>query len=184
MPHQNPKTDEERRILKAVSEWLLTAQRAGYKLPLDAGQFAINMHKSSLLRRLLDGKEPYPFPPPKRYSYPWYSLLEAGEDSGYLEPWEASRFMKGRDDELVICQSLWTIVERLGEGHYHLQYNPEEGSVWELKPMTVEEVYAMQRPRTIKSRTDEQVWETARETQPKYGHLRLITPGKNTLPCK
>lgn len=179
MPHQNPKTDEERRVLKAVSEWVITAQRAGYKLPLDAGQFSINMEKSSLLRRLLDGKDPFPLPPPKSYSYPWYSLLDEGETSGYLEPWETDKIFKDKT-VVVICQSPWYIKEKLGEGHYLLQYNPEEGSVWELTPMTLEEVFKIRRPRTIKSRTDEQVWESSRKDLAKYAHLKLHTPGKNS----
>jgi hypothetical protein len=35
--------------------------------------------KSALLRRLLDGKEPLPYPPPKNGVYPWYSLIEDNE---------------------------------------------------------------------------------------------------------
>lgn len=35
------------------------------------------MH-SSLLARLLSGKEPFESPPPRSYSYPWYDLVEQG----------------------------------------------------------------------------------------------------------
>ena len=33
--------------------------------------------KSALFWRLLNGKEPLPIPPPTRYSYPWYEIIEA-----------------------------------------------------------------------------------------------------------
>jgi hypothetical protein len=32
--------------------------------------------KSALFARLLEGKEPLPFPPPTSFSYPWYDLVE------------------------------------------------------------------------------------------------------------
>ncbi len=32
--------------------------------------------KSALFWRLLNGKEPLPIPPPTRYSYPWYEIIE------------------------------------------------------------------------------------------------------------
>ena len=40
---------------------------------------AVDVDHSALLRRILSGKKPLPQPPPKRYSYPCYSLGEGLE---------------------------------------------------------------------------------------------------------
>ena len=170
-----PTTEEEQRVFKCISRWLTIADRAGREMPADPGQFCINMQKSALLRRLLDGTEPFPLPPPKAYSYPWYSLLEKGEVSGYLD------HSKYGDDRLNISQSLWYIIEQLGYNHYLVQYNKEEGSIWELSPMTEDEVYSLMRARTASRIADEEVRERSRQTLAKYGHLKLHTPGKNNI---
>lgn len=88
---------------------------------------------SSLLRRLLSGKEPLPFKPPKRYSYPDYAL-GGGERVIATEVWEA-RNVPGLDDPnhalLIIDQSRWYIIER-GANGYVVEWPDEPGSRYEV----------------------------------------------------
>lgn len=73
----------------------------GYNSPRD-----VDIDHSSLLRRLLSGKEPLPKPPPKRYSYPSYDLGE-GKPVKISELWEY-------EDMVVIDQSKeWKWVDKV-----------------------------------------------------------------------
>lgn len=66
-------------LIEKLALWETTRRKAGYfdthnisPLPL------VEMRKSRLLLRILQGKEPLPVPPPTFYSGPWYELIEDG----------------------------------------------------------------------------------------------------------
>jgi hypothetical protein len=79
--------------------------------------------KSALFWRLLNGKDPLPMPPPTRYSYPWYEIIEApGQhrvgDIGfhaYGKPLgQQLAEIRGTDieDRLFIEQCGWSVLGR------------------------------------------------------------------------
>jgi hypothetical protein len=94
----------------------------GFEFPTDFNQFKIDCRKSALLQRMLDGKEPFPIPPPKAYSYPWYDLIIDGY--GFPgEVWEASKVITGADElTLIIDQSGWKILEKLSDQDWIASY--------------------------------------------------------------
>lgn len=96
---------------------------------------AADVDHSSLLRRLLSGKEPLPFKPPKRYSYPDYALGE-GESRIATEVWETknSWLDNPNQDLLIIDQSRWHIIERRADGGYVVEWPDEPGSRYEVVP--------------------------------------------------
>lgn len=92
---------------------------------------AADVDHSSLLRRLLSGKEPLPFKPPKRYSYPDYALGE-GERCIATEVWETKNsWLKTERDVLIIDQSAWNIIERRADG-WLVEWPDEPGSRYEV----------------------------------------------------
>lgn len=78
--------------------------------------------KSALFWRLLNGKKPLPMPPPTRYSYPWYEIIESQEpqqvsDIAFrsygkrLDPRLAEIRGTDREDHLFIEQCGWTVID-------------------------------------------------------------------------
>lgn len=117
-------TDEQRRTVLAVAEWLrVRAEARGDKAGrLLAASLEVNADHSALLERLLEGRQPLPEPPPRAYSYPWYSLIEDGQ--GYaMEVWR-------RDDidaivgmpSVVVEQSRWDLVSENGAEDWTIRW--------------------------------------------------------------
>lgn len=84
--------------------------------------------KSSLFRRLLDGRPPMPYPPPCAYSYPWYDVVEntspiilnqvafEGERGSAMTLAEHARGRpQGGIGIVQISQTIWTLLERDGD---------------------------------------------------------------------
>jgi len=95
----------------------------GYDIPTDFNQLKITFRKSALFRRMMEGKEPLPLPPPRSYSYPWYSLIEDGY--GYPgEVWKPTSWDKCFTDypSIVIDQTPWKLLEELGEDDWIVTY--------------------------------------------------------------
>ncbi len=87
----------------------------------------INAHKSALLKRLLDGKEPLPVAPPLSFSYPWYDLIEDGYDEP-LEVWKLSR--PGEPDKIVINQHRWPLVRENAADDWVVSHT--DGTLWRV----------------------------------------------------
>ncbi len=79
--------------------------------------------KSALFWRLLNGKDPLPMPPPTRYSYPWYGIIEEPGphqvgDIGFhaydkpLGQQLAEIRGTDREDRLFIEQCGWSVFSR------------------------------------------------------------------------
>ena len=133
------------KVFDAIKLWRKTMREWGHVLkPYDGGrvgcqlcicnhddpdQMWADMTHSSLLSRILNGKEPLPTPPPRAYAYPWYSLIEDGKaeisdvhfhkDAGY-------------QGEVIICQSGWKVAEKRSDAEYLLQYQytTKDGLRW------------------------------------------------------
>jgi hypothetical protein len=96
----------------------------GYDFPRDLNQFKIQCRKSSLLHRMLEGKEPLSIPPPKSFSYPWYDLIELGIGHPF-EVWEANDSISSalaNFPAVVIDQSAWKVLEKTGEDSWIVTY--------------------------------------------------------------
>lgn len=92
----------------------------GYGFPSDLNQLIVAIRKSALFHRLMEGKEALPVPPPRSYSYPWYSLIEDGYGFPY-EVWKDENNMFGFP-AVGIDQSIWKLEEELGENDYIVRY--------------------------------------------------------------
>lgn len=102
------------------------------------------MH-SVLLQWMLDGNEPLPKPPPKKFSNPWHQLVVDGEGVA-MEVWSGEA---PRSNQVIINQHAWDILERTetgyiatyGDGTTKWSVEPIEGSEgvgsdglqWQLK---------------------------------------------------
>lgn len=107
-------------IIARFYRWLYIRRVNGRRDPFN---MRCEMEHSSLLRRLLEGKEPFDEPPPRSYSYPWYELLE----NGWARPGEV-RFRKDLGEDITdyheairlavaglqlhIDQTCWEIIDR------------------------------------------------------------------------
>jgi len=81
--------------------------------PRSLTQIGIDAEHSSLLRRLLEGKEPLEYPPPRSFSYPNYSLAENDD-------WHTSEFFIHKEDDnirgyplIAINQMTWRIEKEI-----------------------------------------------------------------------
>lgn len=92
-------------VYRCLTEWNNVARDAGYSTGIDS--VLANIDHSALLHRLLEGKEIYPSPPPRAFSYPWYALLEgkAGDHNEvHFHPNHDGR------EVVVINQAVWEFV--------------------------------------------------------------------------
>jgi len=72
--------------------------------------------KSALFARLLEGKEPLPYPPPTSFSYPWYDIIETpGKYQVTLGGLVADANANDTGEHLLLNQCPWTVV-RHNEG--------------------------------------------------------------------
>jgi len=87
-------------------------------------------HRSSaLFKRLLEGKQALPLPPPMSFSYPWYSVIESPRSVNLMVAFEGERGsamtlgeharrrpqVEGAIGVVQINQSLWLLLERTGD---------------------------------------------------------------------
>lgn len=84
----------------------------------------ISLQHSSLFKRILKKQKLFLYPPPKSYSYPWYELLEKGEDDIV----EHHAFTDNNKKMISINQSQWEII-----GENKLRYTINEDIYYEAK---------------------------------------------------
>jgi hypothetical protein len=96
-------------------------QENGMDFPNDLNHLKITIRKSALFHRMMEGKEPLPEPPPRAFSYPWYEIIEDGY--GYPhEVWEATEKAFVDFPAIGIDQSIWKLIEKLGDNDYIVSY--------------------------------------------------------------
>ncbi len=82
-------------------------------------QLIIDLTHSGLLVRLLSGKSPFPTPPPRSFSYPWYQLLETKQ-----QPCDV--YVGGDEfNEVFIDQCRWDIKERVSSTELLVSFNDD-----------------------------------------------------------
>lgn len=103
-------SQRDRFVINSVIEWIDTVAKARgeYNKPSTA-----DVTHSALLMRILGGRKPHTVPPPRSYSYPWYELLEPGNEGKDFQC-EASVWLRGEDGvetDLLINQTRWSILK-------------------------------------------------------------------------
>lgn len=123
--------------IEILLRWLEIKKIYSSDFPNSLETLRINIDKSSLLERMLSGKDPLPIPPPKHYSYPWYSLIEIGSttlsvhDFFFPETWQKKLFDY---DFVMIAQNNWEILSCEDDKYtvtYHYQYLGQDRRVEE-----------------------------------------------------
>lgn len=125
-------TEEERKhldhALYSFSKWLEIREQNGIKPPSSHQQFICDASHSSLLARLFKRIEPLPQPPPKAFSYPWYSLIEKGEG----ESFDVHLVPSMGPDVISISQSpTWKIRQKISDKHYVVSHKDSD-VLWDL----------------------------------------------------
>lgn len=107
--------------------------------------------KSALFARLLEGKQPLPFPPPCSYSYPWYGVIEdAGpwaigptSDAKVLDELKYTDESSG-EVRILINQASWLLVSEQSTTEAIVTFNKwdKQGYTWRLAREAVSTVDA------------------------------------------
>lgn len=86
------------------------------------------MEKSSLYKRLLDGKKPLVMPPPTSFSYPWYEAIESGEAQDVMAPHQDGGVF------LRINQHSWRVLKKHDDRRFTItcQNWDDLGFTWSL----------------------------------------------------
>jgi hypothetical protein len=103
--------------------WLKIREFNTGRFPSCADDLLLQMHKSALFQRMMEGKVALPEPPPRSFSYPWYHLIENG--IGYPQEVFKSEGLE-KDifgNTIIINQFAWNLLEELGEENWIINYN-------------------------------------------------------------
>lgn len=134
-----PTLDPRFNFMKVFRLWHETRLLNGYHLRMDAdpGGIACDMEHSALLRRLLDGKDPLFQPPPHRYSYPDYDLIDNGSREIRSEVLFDAK-------SVVIDQATFQIIDQDANG-YVLSYTIVDTDAVKAEALTPKYGYSLQR---------------------------------------
>lgn len=142
--------EEQIKTLEAVCTWIETAAKAGVDVfkggPM---QFRANMWHSSLLNRLLSGRQPLAEPPPIRYSYPNYELAEGQECIvGVHRVWTIASLRRAEEagigeesKTITIDQSVWEVVEVRADASIMVVRWPGQAALYLLKEREGEQIH-------------------------------------------
>lgn len=114
-------------IISIISRWAFIRSRY-----IQNSISVSDINHSSLLRRLLSGKDPLKERPPLFMSYPVYSLAE-GEVKYPYSVWFNEK------DKVIIEQSVWNILERNNDGSMFVRWHLNENAKYLLSPTTEKE---------------------------------------------
>ncbi|MCE9533687.1 MAG: hypothetical protein K8T89_21555 [Planctomycetes bacterium] len=99
------------RGIQCFLRWIQVRAQNGHTVPDFLPGLEGDIFHSMLLRRLLSGKDPLPFPPPESFGKAWYELIETGQAEGVeVRPWEWAPEVK-----IAINQGIWTILEKTSD---------------------------------------------------------------------
>jgi hypothetical protein len=111
--------------------WIQVRALNGHAVPNFLPGIEADLFHSMLLRRLLDGKEPLPHPPPESFGQGWYDLLE----SGRAENLNVRRWEWSPDTKIAINDDVWTILEKRADSELVVTYR-EGGERFRLTKRT------------------------------------------------
>lgn len=168
--------------LNCIKRWLAIKDQESKVDEMKRGTGYINMiidmEHSALLPRLISGKEPYIYPPPKAYSRPWYKLLDNNGAVICTKIFEDSWNGKQR---IVMQNWGWDLVQKNSDKEYIVRYSEEEGTLWLLKnvPEKTEEYFAsINAPAVIERMRRE---DRFKEYHNDMWELTILKAGKNRL---
>lgn len=112
------KDREAWRGIMCFLRWIQLRALNGHAVPDFLPGIEGDVFHSMLLRRLLDGKEPLPHPPPESFGKGWYDLLETGRaENVVVRPWQWNP-----EQKIAINEDVWTILERKSETQMIVTY--------------------------------------------------------------
>lgn len=111
--------------------WIQVRAQNGHAVPDFLPGIEADLFQSMLIRRLLDGKEPLPYPPPESFGQGWYELLE----TGHAENICVRRWDWAPDQKIAINDDVWTILEMRSKGDMTVTYR-EGGERFRLTQRT------------------------------------------------
>lgn len=117
-------------VVSAMQKWLKLREQyvrtQDYAPEVSMENLTIELYKSRLFARLLEGKEVYVYPPPLRYAGPWYELIEDGEAQLREEEVDIA------GPKAAICNdNQWRVTAASG-GVFTLRYQRDPESLWQL----------------------------------------------------
>jgi hypothetical protein len=113
--------DETNQTISCFHKWLSIREENDIPFPNNLLKLRIDMDHSALLRRLLEGKEPLPIPPPRAFSYPWYELIDYG-CSEPNEVWEPNASLHSYPCLVIDQFSGWKILDKVSETEWIITY--------------------------------------------------------------
>ncbi|AMX01564.1 hypothetical protein [Microbulbifer thermotolerans] len=126
-------SDREKQLIRAAFTWGQITHKEGYTLS------DLEIEKSVLFRRLLDGRPPLAFPPPLRHGFPWYEVIEGrGEhvvNASDPSP-ECSIIAPGSkpgDTCILIDGAFWRVAETVREREEYIVEWGQYPIQWRLK---------------------------------------------------
>lgn len=99
---------------------------------IDLNHLRNDVDHSSLLRRMLEGKEPLPKAPPKAFSSPIYNLADTGRYIPFGVKFYPEGLMGIDIPSVVIDQSIWNIIEKNSDEYYVIEWPKDVGSRYKL----------------------------------------------------
>jgi hypothetical protein len=125
-------------VVKAACDWVDLARK--FRYGPDWKPSTADVMKSSLLTRLLSGKDPLALPPPKKYAYPWYSLVENGYEFFASELPDGTRVgleigNLGTDYKVICHDPAWRVVDSAARDSFHVTYHGEDHDLWMYRPL-------------------------------------------------
>lgn len=106
------------RGVMCVLRWLSIREDNSIPPPGRFHHMEDDISHSALLRRLIDGKDPLPDPPPESYGQPWYELMENGQSTDV----QVAELEWGNGTHLIINESLWKILRQDGPDAWYITY--------------------------------------------------------------
>lgn len=118
-----PTTKPRPWTLQCIIDWLRVREKEGKFFPTSVIEFEQEIDNSALLRRLIEGKHPFPEPPPLSYGNPWYRLMEDGCAES-RDVWVGDDKTKETFgfDVLIIDQFPWRILEKASPDSFVITY--------------------------------------------------------------
>ena len=106
------------RGIMCLLRWMSIREGEGIPPPGGVQNLEDEVNHSKLLRRLLNGQEPYMGAPPESFGDPWYELL----DDGAAVDIEVQVVPRYGGQQVLINHGVWTVVERYADDDMEVSY--------------------------------------------------------------
>jgi hypothetical protein len=114
--------------------WIQIREENGHPVPTFLLGIEGDLLHSRLLRRLLDKKEPFDYPPPETFGHGWYELVEQGKGLAT----DVRLWAWAPESKIAINQDVWTILQKVSDTEYLVTYRPD-GEPFRLQQLNEKE---------------------------------------------